>query len=113
RTLCGAGSPADPEVCAILRELRRVHVDRVLAGLAAGVPPAAARLRLEGWLGFCEAAIGSWLDAPGLTEAELVGILAGALPDVTSSGASLPLDRRRGRKPRVRLVAAARPTRPV
>ncbi|MEN8184673.1 MAG: TetR/AcrR family transcriptional regulator, partial [Myxococcota bacterium] len=47
RTLCGAGSPADPEVRAILRELRRVHVDRVLAGLAAGVPPAAARLRLE------------------------------------------------------------------
>lgn len=88
----------------------RVHedqVERTLRGLGAAASSPRARLLLRGWLGFCEAAIATWLRDRSLVRSELVALLAAALePALVALGARTP-PRPRADKPRVRLVASS------
>jgi AcrR family transcriptional regulator len=86
---------ADPELSASLHALRQREVRYLLDAIGRDTPE--LRVRLQGWLGFCEAAALHWLEQPEVSESELVGLLAGAFEPLRARA-----DTRR--KPRVRLV---------
>ncbi len=93
----------------------RVHedqVERTLRSLGATPGSAQTRILLRGWAGFCEGAIEAWLDRREIEPSELATLLASTLePALAAIGTGTP-PRPRSRKPRVRLVGAARPAGP-
>jgi AcrR family transcriptional regulator len=74
--LLRGGVGVDPEVAAILNDVRQTYVERVLQGLAAEEQAApllpAIRLAVSGWVGFVEAISLSWLEERSLTKEQLV-----------------------------------------
>jgi AcrR family transcriptional regulator len=80
-TLMRAGIGSDPQVAAVVEEVRARIVDRILGGqsYAGDRPPAALRIAVRGWVGFAEAASLDWIDHRGLPRDGLRAILVSIL----------------------------------
>jgi AcrR family transcriptional regulator len=71
---------AEPEVAALIAEVRDRTSARILAELGAGdPPPPKLRAAARGWLWFMDGAILDWLDHRDLSRAELSELLLGSL----------------------------------
>jgi AcrR family transcriptional regulator len=80
----GAGIGNDPEVRAIVDDVRRVMTDRIVENLHDRVHPAvtptpAVRIAVRGWVGFAEAASLDWLEHREVSRARLRDLLASTL----------------------------------
>ena len=79
-TVLRAGIGSDPEVAAIVEEVRSAMAGRILDDLALSGPPAAGvRIAVRGWVGFAEAASLEWLERREITRDELRELLIKAL----------------------------------
>lgn len=80
--LMGSGGGADPEVAAIIGDLRQEFADRVLRGLrrpGGGAPDPLLRSALRGWVGMVEGASLDWVAHRDLPRATLCAYLQQAL----------------------------------
>ena len=87
--LMRGGIGSDPEVAAVIEDVRRTYVQQFLAR-AGGTPLAGAtldlprvRLAVRGWIGMVEAASIDWLASPGLDRATVRDFLVDALVAIT------------------------------
>jgi AcrR family transcriptional regulator len=94
----------------IRRRLEDERVGRLLGRRAVTGAPN-TRILARGWVGFCQGSIEAWLDQRDLPPAELASLLAATLEPTLAALIRTPTAPRR-RKPRVRLVGAARPPAP-
>jgi AcrR family transcriptional regulator len=79
-TVLRAGIGSDPEVAAIVEEVRSAMAGRILDDLAlSGPPPPGVRIAVRGWVGFAEAASLEWLERREITRDELRNLLVKAL----------------------------------
>jgi AcrR family transcriptional regulator len=80
-TLMRAGIGSDPEVGAVVEEVRARIVDRILGGMTytGDEPPAALQTAVRGWVGFAESASLDWIEHRGLPRDGLRAILASIL----------------------------------
>jgi AcrR family transcriptional regulator len=80
-TVLRAGIGSDPEVAAIVEEVRSAMAGRILDDLALSGPPpgAGVRIAVRGWVGFAEAASLEWLERREITRDELRDLLIKAL----------------------------------
>ena len=86
---------ADSQLAGQVGALRQREAHHLLGRLGRDTPE--LRVRVHGWLGFCESAVLHWLDHQEVSEPELVDLLAAALEPARTRTDSR-------RKPRVRLV---------
>jgi AcrR family transcriptional regulator len=80
-TLMRAGIGSDPQVAAVVEEVRARIVDRILDArtYTGDRPPAALRIAVRGWVGFVEAASLDWIEHRGLPRDGLRAILVSIL----------------------------------
>ncbi|MCW3046313.1 MAG: Transcriptional regulator, TetR family protein [Solirubrobacterales bacterium] len=80
-TLMRAGIGSDPQVGAVVEEVRARIVDRIVGGMTytGDEPPAALEIAVRGWVGFAEAASLDWLEHRGLPRDGLRAILVSIL----------------------------------
>jgi AcrR family transcriptional regulator len=80
-TLMRAGIGSDPQVAAVVEEVRARIVDRILDArtYTGDRPPAALRIAIRGWVGFAEAASLDWIEHAGLARDGLRAILVSIL----------------------------------
>jgi AcrR family transcriptional regulator len=80
-TLMRAGIGSDPQVAAVVEEVRERIVDRILDARTyrGDRPPAALRIAARGWVGFAEAASLDWIERGGLARDGLRAILVSIL----------------------------------
>jgi AcrR family transcriptional regulator len=97
---------------AIRERLQDDQVECVLRARGATPGSAQTRILLRGWLGFCDGAIEAWLDRREIEPGELVSLLASTLEPALAAIGTSTSSRPRSRKPRVRLLGAARPAAP-
>ncbi|MEW9528417.1 TetR/AcrR family transcriptional regulator [Microbispora sp. NPDC049125] len=98
--LRGSGESAIPEAAALVETLRRQVADRILADVAADMPPLDDATRttlivgIRGYLGYVDAAIALWLDLPDEQRAHVgpdtladlaVGAFTGTLSALTAA----------------------------
>lgn len=96
--LMRGGIGSDPEVAAVIEEVRTAYVDRFLADLA-GSPLAGVavgnplfRIAVRGWLGFIEAASIDWLSRPEVARDKVRDLILNMLVAMLrAAGATLPL----------------------
>ncbi len=95
--LMRGGIGSDPEVAAVIEEVRTAYVDRFLediagsplAGVAVGNP--LFRIAVRGWIGFIEAASIDWLSRPEVERARVRDLILEMLVAMLrAAGASLP-----------------------
>ena len=93
-TVMRAGIGSDPQVAAVVEDVRGRIVDRILGGMSdtGDEPPAALRIAVRGWVGFAEAASLDWLDHRGLPRDGLRSLLVSVLG--ASVEAAAAVDRR-------------------
>ena len=82
--MLGAGIGNDPEVRAIVDDVRRAMTDRILDNLARRVEPPVpptpqVRVAVRGWVGFAEAASLDWLEHREVSREQLRDLLASTL----------------------------------
>ena len=70
---------AVPAVREVVETVRADTAARILAGIAAGEPPAALRTAVRAWLWFMDGACLDWLEHGGLDREQLRGLLLGTL----------------------------------
>ncbi|HEY7200401.1 MAG TPA: TetR/AcrR family transcriptional regulator, partial [Candidatus Dormibacteraeota bacterium] len=85
RALLRGGIGTDPEVAAVVEEVREAIRDRVLAGFGVEQPRPRLRMAVTGWVGLVEAASLEWLARPAMSQDELLRILTLALPAIVST----------------------------
>jgi AcrR family transcriptional regulator len=85
RALLRGGIGTDPEVAAVVEEVREAIRDRVLAGFGVEQPRPRLRMAVTGWVGLVEAASLEWLARPAMSQEELLRILTAALPAIVST----------------------------
>ncbi|HEY7619387.1 MAG TPA: TetR/AcrR family transcriptional regulator [Solirubrobacteraceae bacterium] len=79
-TVLRAGIGSDPEVAAIVEEVRSAMAARILDDLpVTGPPPPGVRIAVRGWVGFAEAASLEWLERREIGRDELRDLLIKAL----------------------------------
>jgi AcrR family transcriptional regulator len=79
-TVLRAGIGSDPEVAAIVEDVRAAMAGRILEDLPLGAPaPPGVRIAVRGWVGFAEAASLEWLERGELSRDELRELLVRAL----------------------------------
>jgi AcrR family transcriptional regulator len=80
-TVLRAGIGSDPQVAAVVEDVRARIVDRILGlqSYTGDGPPAALRIAVRGWVGFAEATSLDWLDRRGLSRDGLRAILVSVL----------------------------------
>jgi AcrR family transcriptional regulator len=79
-TVLRAGIGSDPEVAAIVEDVRSAMAGRILDDLVLIGPPApGVRIAVRGWVGFAEAASLEWLERREITRDELRELLIKAL----------------------------------
>jgi AcrR family transcriptional regulator len=90
-TLMRAGVGSDPQVGAVVEEVRARIVDRILGGMTftGDRPPAALRIAVRGWVGFAEAASLDWIEHPGLPRDRLRAILVSVLGATVEAAAAV------------------------
>jgi AcrR family transcriptional regulator len=90
-TLMRAGVGSDPQVGAVVEEVRARIVDRILGGMTftGDRPPAALRIAVRGWVGFAEAASLDWIEHPGLPRDRLRAILVSILGATVEAAAAV------------------------
>jgi AcrR family transcriptional regulator len=81
-TVLRAGIGSDPEVAAIVEDVRAAMAARILAALPVPEVTPAIRIAVRGWVGFAEAASLEWLERRDLERAELRNLLVQALTGV-------------------------------
>jgi AcrR family transcriptional regulator len=87
-TVLRAGIGSDPEVAAIVEDVRAAMAGRILDDLPLeGVPRPAVRIAVRGWVGFAEAASLEWLERRELTREELRDLLIRALTGALGAAA--------------------------
>jgi AcrR family transcriptional regulator len=80
-TLMRAGIGSDPQVGAVVEEVRRRIVERIVGGMTytGDEPPVALEIAVRGWVGFAEAASLDWIEHGGLPRDGLRAILVSIL----------------------------------
>jgi AcrR family transcriptional regulator len=80
-TLMRAGIGSDPQVGAVVEEVRGRIVERIVGGMTytGDGPPAALEIAVRGWVGFAEAASLDWIEHRGLPRDGLRAILVSIL----------------------------------
>jgi AcrR family transcriptional regulator len=79
-TVLRAGIGSDPEVAAIVEDVRAAMAGRILDDLPVkGQPPPGLRIAVRGWVGFAEAASLEWLERREVSRDELRDLLTQAL----------------------------------
>ena len=87
-TVLRAGIGSDPEVAAIVEEVRSAMAGRILDDLAlTGPRPPGVRIAVRGWVGFAEAASLEWLERREITRDELRDLLIKALTGAVGAAA--------------------------
>jgi len=87
-TVLRAGIGSDPEVAAIVEDVRAAMAGRILDDLPLeGDPPPAVRIAVRGWVGFAEAASLEWLERREVTRDELRDLLIQALTGAVGAAA--------------------------
>jgi hypothetical protein len=96
------GIGSDPEVAAVIEDVRRTYVEQLLAK-AGGTPLAGMtldrpriRLAIRGWIGMVEATSIDWLASPGLERAVVRDFLVDSLIVVTQLALAGPASPRPG-----------------
>ncbi len=88
-TVLRAGIGSDPEVAAIVEDVRAAMAGRILDDLPSnGSPRPAVRIAVRGWVGFAEAASLEWLERRELTRDELRDLLIQALTGALGAAAA-------------------------
>jgi hypothetical protein len=78
--LMRGGIGSDPEVAAVIEEVRATILARIFAELPAGVRRGPlARAALRGWIGFVEAASLDWVARRAVSKRQLVGLATAVL----------------------------------
>jgi AcrR family transcriptional regulator len=80
-TLMRAGIGSDPQVGAVVEEVRGRIVERIVGAMTytGDEPPAALEIAVRGWVGFAEAASLDWIEHRGLPRDGLRAILVSIL----------------------------------
>jgi AcrR family transcriptional regulator len=87
-TVLRAGIGSDPEVAAIVEEVRSTMARRILDDLPIkGEAPAGVRIAVRGWVGFAEAASLEWVERREVTRDELRDLLIKALTGAVGAAA--------------------------
>jgi AcrR family transcriptional regulator len=87
-TVLRAGIGSDPEVAAIVEDVRAAMAGRILDDLHHKPrPPAGLRIAVRGWVGFAEAASLEWLERREVTRDELRDLLIQALTGAVGASA--------------------------
>jgi AcrR family transcriptional regulator len=87
-TVLRAGIGSDPEVAAIVEDVRAAMAGRILDDLPIeGEIPAGVRIAVRGWVGFAEAASLEWLERGEVTRDELRDLLIKALTGAVGAAA--------------------------
>lgn len=87
-TVLRAGIGSDPEVAAIVEDVRAAMAGRILDDLPLeGELPPAVRIAVRGWVGFAEAASLEWLERREVTREELRDLLIKALTGAVGAAA--------------------------
>jgi AcrR family transcriptional regulator len=87
-TVLRAGIGSDPEVAAIVEEVRSTMARRILDDLPIkGEAPAGIRIAVRGWVGFAEAASLEWVERREVTRDELRDLLIKALTGAVGAAA--------------------------
>ena len=88
-TVLRAGIGSDPEVAAIVEDVRAAMAGRILDDLPSnGSPRPAVRIAVRGWVGFAEAASLEWLERRELPRDELRDLLIQALTGALGAAAA-------------------------
>jgi AcrR family transcriptional regulator len=82
--LLRSGIGHDPQIGAIVEQTRARFLDRLIEEV--GVPPAAVRLALRGWIGMVEGASLDWSGRRDVERASLRELLLDAFPPVVDAG---------------------------
>jgi AcrR family transcriptional regulator len=90
-TLMRAGIGSDPQVGAVVEEVRGRIVDRILGGrtYTGDEPPAALEIAVRGWVGFAEAASLDWIEHRALPRDGLRAILVSILGASVNAAAAV------------------------
>jgi AcrR family transcriptional regulator len=87
-TVLRAGIGSDPEVAAIVEDVRSTMARRILDDLPIkGEAPASVRIAVRGWVGFAEAASLEWVERREVTRDELRELLIKALTGAVGAAA--------------------------
>jgi AcrR family transcriptional regulator len=87
-TVLRAGIGSDPEVAAIVEDVRSTMARRILDDLPIkGEAPAGVRIAVRGWVGFAEAASLEWVEHREVTRDELRDLLIKALTGAVGAAA--------------------------
>jgi AcrR family transcriptional regulator len=87
-TVLRAGIGSDPEVAAIVEEVRGAMAGRILDDLPIeGAVPPGVRIAVRGWVGFAEAASLEWVERREVTRDELRDLLIKALTGAVGAAA--------------------------
>jgi AcrR family transcriptional regulator len=87
-TVLRAGIGSDPEVAAIVEDVRSTMARRILDDLPIeGEAPAGVRIAVRGWVGFAEAASLEWVERREVTRDELRDLLIKALTGAVGAAA--------------------------
>jgi AcrR family transcriptional regulator len=87
-TVLRAGIGSDPEVAAIVEEVRGAMAGRILDDLPIkGEAPPGVRIAVRGWVGFAEAASLEWVERREVTRDELRDLLIKALTGAVGAAA--------------------------
>jgi AcrR family transcriptional regulator len=87
-TVLRAGIGSDPEVAAIVEDVRSAMAGRILDDLPlTGSHPPGVRIAVRGWVGFAEAASLEWLERREITRDELRDLLIKALTGAVGAAA--------------------------
>jgi AcrR family transcriptional regulator len=87
-TVLRAGIGSDPEVAAIVEDVRAAMAGRILDDLPiTGAVPPGVRIAVRGWVGFAEAASLEWLERREVTRDELRDLLIKALTGAVGAAA--------------------------
>ena len=82
--IVGGGNGADEEVQAICEDARARAARNLFEASGLRKPPPKVRIAVRGWQGFVEGAIVEWSKRRDLDREELIELMAGALPQLTS-----------------------------
>jgi AcrR family transcriptional regulator len=87
-TVLRAGIGSDPEVAAIVEDVRAAMAGRILDDLPLGSPASpGVRIAVRGWVGFAEAASLEWLERREVSRDELRDLLIRALTGAVGAAA--------------------------
>jgi AcrR family transcriptional regulator len=86
-TVLRAGIGSDPEVAAIVEDVRAAMAGRILEDLPLTGATPGVRIAVRGWVGFAEAASLEWLERREITRDELRDLLVKALTGAVGAAA--------------------------